>query len=226
VGTLSKKLEQGQATRRALLDAAREEFAARGYAATAIDGIVRRAGVTKGACYHHFSGKEDLFLQVYENAKKELSRAAFVTHLDHKPFAAPEEQSHDLERFVEQTNEEVWRQLVERCRRYVELHIDPRIRQIVLVDARSVLPWEVWLRIEREQGVVLLRADLRRAMLRGILERLPLHPLAAILAGALNEVCLLVANAVDADTTLDEAMLILERFLDGLKVPQTSDGRG
>jgi AcrR family transcriptional regulator len=218
VSLLSKRIAQGRATRDNLIAAAREEFGVRGYAETAIEDIVRRARVTKGAFYHHFSGKEDLFREVLENVKKELSRAAFVVHVDHKPFAPPEAQQRQFGRFVEQTNAEVWEQLVERCRRYVELHTDPQIRRLVLVDARSVLHWKDLQRIEEEHGITLLRADFRRAMRRGIIKRLPLRMLAVIFAGALNEVCLTVADAEDPAQALDESMTVIKELLDGLRV--------
>jgi AcrR family transcriptional regulator len=217
VGTLSRKIAQGQATRTAMLNVAREEFGKHGYAETSVDEIVKRAKVTKGAFYHHFSGKEDLFAKVFEDVKRELSRAAFVTHVRHDPFLPPEEQSAEAQRFAEQTNDEVWTQLIERCRRYVELHTDPKIRRIALVDSRWVLSWQDWQRIEREYGVVLLRADMRRAMQRGLIPPLPVHVLAVVLAGALNEVCLLVANASHPEAALDEAMVVLVRLLEGLR---------
>ncbi|MBA1145811.1 TetR/AcrR family transcriptional regulator [Ectothiorhodospiraceae bacterium WFHF3C12] len=214
----SKRAEQGRATRDALIVAARKEFARQGYANASVDDIVRLADVTKGAFYHHFSGKEDLFLRVFENVKKELSRGAFITHAEHQPFAQDENHVLHLKRFTEQTNEEIWAELRSRCRRYIELHSDASIRQIVLVDARWVLSWETWQRVEREYGVTLLRADLRRAMQRGIIRRLPLTTLAAIIVGALNEACLLVANAADSDEALDEAMSVIEPMLNGLIV--------
>lgn len=214
---LSKKVAQGRATRDSLIAAAREEFGARGYADTALDDIVRRARVTKGAFYHHFSSKEDLFLQVLENVKKELSRAAFVVHVDHRPFAPPEAQQRQFGRFIEQTNDEIWEQLIERCRRYIELHTDPMVRRIVLVDARSVLHWKDLQRIEEEHGITLLRADFRRAMRRAIIRRLPLRMLAVLFAGALNEVCLAVADAEEPDRALDEAMTVIRELLEGLR---------
>lgn len=216
----SKRAAQGRKTRQALLAAARVELGLRGYAETSVDEIVRRAEVTKGAFYHHFSSKEELFLRVYEQVRKELSRAAFVTHVDHRPFAAPDAQPRKLRRFVEQEDEEVWEELVGRCRRYIELHTDPALRRIVLVDARWVLPWEEWQRVEAEHGVTLLRADLRRAMRRGLIEELPLRVLSQILSGVLNEACLLVANASDAEKALDEALTVLDRLLDGLRRPR------
>lgn len=213
----STKAAQGRATRDKLIAVARAEFGARGYADTSVDDIVRQARVTKGAFYHHFSGKKELFLRVFENVKKELSRAAFVTHVDHQPFVARDAQSRRPNRFADQDNTEVWSQLIERCRRYIELHTDPRLDRIVLVDARWVLNRDDWQRIENEHDVTLLRADLRRAMHRGIVERLPLRVLAGILAGALNEACLLVANASDPARALDEAMTVIERLLQGTR---------
>ncbi|MFW5966728.1 MAG: TetR family transcriptional regulator [Persicimonas sp.] len=222
--TGSGKAEQGAATRDALLTSAREAFAEHGYAQTAVDDIVERADVTKGAFYHHFSGKKEIFVRVFEEVKKELSRAAFVTHVDHEPFGASEERRRRLNRFVEQDNDEVWVQLVERCRRYVELHTAPEFRRITLDDARGVLTWSERQRVESEYGVVLLRADLRRAMRRGILRQLPLRELSVILTGALNEACLLIAHAEDNEDTRENALAVLDEFLNALRVSEEGGG--
>lgn len=203
VNPKSKKVEQGKATRETLLLAARKLFGTQGYAATSLDEIVQAADVTKGAFYHHFSCKEEIFLRVFEAVKKELSRAAFVL---------------DIDVILDQDNDEVWRDLLDRCRMFIELHTDPEVRRIVLLDARSVLTWDDWRKIENEYGVVMLRADLRRAMNRGIIKPLPLSALAMILTGALNEACMLVANAEDHTKALNEALAIIEQFLDGLRV--------
>src|SRR5438067_13352134 len=66
------KADQSEATRAALIGAARELFAARGYGAVATEEIVRAAGVTRGALYHHFAGKMELFEAVYEEVEREL----------------------------------------------------------------------------------------------------------------------------------------------------------
>ena len=199
----SKKIEQGDATREALIAAARDLFGTQGYAATSLDEVVRCAGVTKGALYHHFAGKQQLFLAVFEAVKKELSREVFP---------------------VEIANDDVWRDLIGRCRSFIEKHTDPRVQRIVLIDARSVLSWDDWRKIDSDYGVVMLRAGLRRAVHRGLIAPLPLHSLAAMLAGALTEACLLVSNAEDRIVAIEEAVVIVERFLRGLRSSETGGG--
>ena len=66
------KAEQAEATRAALVAAARTLFAERGYAAVGTEEIVRAAGVTRGALYHHFAGKQELFQAVYESVEQQL----------------------------------------------------------------------------------------------------------------------------------------------------------
>lgn len=224
----SKKIAQGNATRAALLSAARELFARDGYAATSIDDIVARAGVTKGAFYHHFGGKEELFLRVFETVKKELSRAAFMIHRDYDARGEVDGKRPPLrgEAVAAQDDEAVWSDLRTRCRRYIELHTDPAVRRIVLVDARWVATWDELQRIENDYGAVVLRADLRRAMQRGLIGRLPLRSLALILTGALDQACMLVANAEDREGMVDEAVGVVEELVDGLRRHGGSPARG
>src|SRR5579863_3038420 len=109
-----KRVAQGGATRAALLEAARDLFGTQGYAATSTEEIVVRAGVTKGALYHHFADKESLFRAVFEQVQREVSDQAVVEFL--QPDA--------------------WEALVAGCRLWLDGHLDPSVRQIVLSDAR------------------------------------------------------------------------------------------
>src|SRR5215216_1607564 len=78
-----RQAERSEATRRALVDVARRLFAKRGYADVGTEEIVRRAGVTRGALYHHFSGKEDLFRAVAEQVEEEITRKSAEAALAH-----------------------------------------------------------------------------------------------------------------------------------------------
>lgn len=65
------------ATRQLLLDAARGVFVEQGFAESGIADVVRRAGASVGSLYHHFGGKNDLYLALYEDfADRQEARAA------------------------------------------------------------------------------------------------------------------------------------------------------
>lgn len=190
-----KRAAQGEITRSALLEAAATLFGQQGYAGTSVEEIVAAAGVTKGALYHHFSDKETLFRIVFERIQQEVSDQAVVE------FLQPDS----------------WQALVVGCRLWIEAHLDPAVRQIVLTDARGVLGWEVVRAIETRFSAVALRGALRKAMHAGVLERQPLRPLAVMLTGALGEACLYVADAEDQAAALDEVTEVIVSLLTGMR---------
>ena len=190
-----KRSAHGEITRSALLESAANLFGEQGYASTSVDEIVAAAGVTKGALYHHFPDKETLFRAVFERVQQEVSDKAVVE------FLQPDS----------------WRALVVGCRLWIEAHLDPGVRQIVLNDARGVLGWEVVRSIETRFSAVALRGALRKAMHARVLERQPLRPLALMLTGALSEACLYVAEAEDQAAALDEVTEVIVSLLSGMR---------
>ncbi|HTW19474.1 MAG TPA: helix-turn-helix domain-containing protein [Mycobacteriales bacterium] len=191
-----KRVAQGLGTREALITAAREMFGAQGYAATSTEEIVERAGVTKGALYHHFADKERLFRAVFEQVQQEVSDQAVIE------FLQPDS----------------WDALVVGCRLWVEAHADPAVRQIVLIDARVVLGWETARLIETRFSTVALRGALRKAMHAGVIRREPLRPLALMLIGALSEACLYLAEADDPVAAKAEIGELIVSLLCGMRV--------
>jgi AcrR family transcriptional regulator len=186
---------QGDATRLGLLSAARELFGESGYAATSIEEVAARAGVTKGAVYHHFGGKATLFQEVYEQVMREVSDQV-------------------VSRFNEPDH---WVALTSGCQLMIDAQLDPAVRRIALHDARSVLSWDVVHLIESRYGAVGIRGALRKAMHGGVIEPQPLRPLALLLAGALSEACFYVADADDAVQAREEVGRLVVRILEGLK---------
>src|SRR5258708_34552633 len=87
---------RADATRRALLVAARELFGERGYAGTSVEEVVRRAGLTKGALYHHFRDKDDLFRAVVEQVKVDVTAAAADSFFDESDNDDPLQRVHRL----------------------------------------------------------------------------------------------------------------------------------
>lgn len=219
MGATSKRVQQGDATRARLVEAARRLFGDRGYAATSLQDLVEAADVTKGAFYHHFATKREIFLAAFEQVQREIGRESFVVHLenestDHGPVVR------DLSG---ETNAEVWNHLLVGCRAYLQMHMRPDVQRIVLIDGRAVLSWSDWHRVQSDHGVTLLRADLRRAMNRGLIRDLPLVHVATLLAGALQEACILIAHSQEPGAELDEAMRVVERFLQGLRSGEAGD---
>ena len=194
----NRRVVQGEATRQALLDAARALFGSQGYAATSLDEIVAAAAVTKGALYHHFADKESLFRAVFEQVEREVSDKAVAEFL--QPDA--------------------WQALIVGCRLWVEAHLASDVRQIVLNDARAVLGWVATRAIETRFSTVAVRGALRKGMSAGVLTRQPLRPLALMLTGALSEGCLYVAEADDPATALEEVGGLIATMLSGMRVTE------
>jgi AcrR family transcriptional regulator len=195
MATTSKKAAQGQATRDELLRAARHLFGEQGYAATSMEEIVAAAGVTKGAAYHHFSGKTDLFRAVFEQVKYEISNRVSAVFMER----------------------DAWTALVGGCQATLDAQLDPEVRRIVLHDARSVLDVDAVRQVETRYGAVGLRGALRKAVHAKVIEPQPLRPLALLLTGALSEACFYVADAADPAEARREVGDLVTRMLQALQ---------
>lgn len=197
----SKKVQQGEATRHALIEAARTRFGERGYAATSLDEITNAAKVTKGALYHHFEGKQELFAAVYEQVKREVSERAATAFLEPDP----------------------WEDLCAGCHAMLDAHLDPLVRRILLHDAQAVLDADTIRRVENRYGAVVLRGALRRAIRAGVIQPLPLKTLALMLTGAILEGCMAIAHAEDPIQAREDVGNVLNSLLQGLR-PQAEAG--
>lgn len=194
----SKKVQQGEVTRHALLDAARTLFGKQGYAATSLDEVAHAAKVTKGALYHHYAGKQELFAAVYEQVKREVSERAATAFLEPDP----------------------WEDLCTGCYAMLDAHLDPPVQRILLQDAQAVLDADTIRSVENRYGAVVLRGALRRAIRAGVIQPLPLKTLALMLTGAILEGCMAIADAEDPNQAREDVGNILTALLQGLR-PQT-----
>ena len=192
-----KRVAHGDATRAALVAAACELFGEKGYADTSTDEVVALAGVTKGALYHHFKGKEELFRVVFEQVQREVTDKAVAEFLQPDSWAA----------------------LVNGCTLWIDAHLDPAVRRIVLHDARAVLGWDDVREIENRFGTVALRGALRKAMHAGVIAQRPLRPLALLLLGALREGCLYIADAENSMEARYEVIDLITDMLSAFRCP-------
>ncbi len=190
---VNRQTARSASTRAKLIGAARALFARRGYADVATEEIVRRAGVTRGALYHQFPAKQDLFLAVYEQVEQELTESVGgLLGVQASPFAA-------MRAGI--------RVFLEACRA-------PDVQRIVLIDGPAVLGWERWREVAERHGLGLMEAVIGAAIEAGEIEPLAIGPLAHLLMGALDEAALLVVR--DPDAT-DAVASTFERLIDGLQ---------
>jgi AcrR family transcriptional regulator len=197
-GTGSRQTERSTATRARLVTAARELFATRPYADVGTEEIVRRADVTRGALYHHFAGKRDLFRAVHEQMEEELV-ASIGARLEAAAATDPVEA------------------LRVGVRSFLDACTEPSFARITLVDAPAVLGWEEWRRIDEKHALRLVLAGLEGAMEAGALRRQPVRPLAQLMLATMGEAGLVVANSTDPATTRVEIEGALLAWLDGLR---------
>lgn len=191
-----RRAERGEATRAALVSAARELFTERGYASVGTGEVVERAGVTRGAMYHHFGDKRELFRAVYEQIEKEAveSTAARLAGI-----------------------EDPWEVLVAGMRSYFDACTDPALMQIGLVDGPAVLGWQEWREIGTHYALGLTVFALQRGMDEGVVREANAKQLAHLVIGALGEAGLLLANADDPATAREEVERTVLVMLEGLR---------
>lgn len=191
----SRKAEQSDRTRASLLRVARQLFAERGYAAASTEEVVQQAGVTRGALYHHFRDKQDLFEAVFidiQEEARERIRGAFAEPTD--PW----------DRFRAGFDE------------YLNHSMDPTIQRITLIDAPAVLGWERWRELDYTLGM--LQNGLGYLQEEGVVDRsMPTDELAHLLRGVANEASQMIASAFDAPAERRRVGQALIAILEGLR---------
>jgi len=183
-------------TRAALMTAARELFGSQGFAATTVDQVAAEAGVTKGAVYHQFAGKAELFQAVYEELEVDLAQRSVAAAAGGRTGLGRLRRGLDA---------------------FLDACLEAPIQRIVLLDGLSVLEWEAWHELGTQYSLAVLQAGLEAAMAAGELRRRPVAPLAHLVQGALIQAGMVLARAEDPvqmRVTLGKEMHAL---IDGLR---------
>jgi AcrR family transcriptional regulator len=197
----SRRAEHVQDTRAALLAAARELFADKGYAGTGTEEIVARARVTRGALYHHFADKAGLFRAVMDAVAAELA---------HQLIAG------QLSRATAETDG-AWDQLREGVQAFLDACTGSDFQRIVLIDGPAVLGPGAWSDLVEQHGLGLLRTWLQRAIDDHQIDPLPAEPFARLLAALIAEASLYIGQAAEPSGARAEAGGIVDRILTGLR---------
>jgi AcrR family transcriptional regulator len=204
----SRHAARSSETRAKLIASARRLFAERGFVAVGIEEIVRGANLTRGALYHHFRDKEDLFLAVYEQVESDLT-----TQIAQMVDGAPDADGVLAPGIAESP----WEALELGAARFLAACGEPEVQRIALLDAPAVLGWETWREVGSRYGLGLIEGVLAAAIETGELEEQPVGMLAHMLMGAIDELALLVARADDQASAYTEATASFGRVLAGLR---------
>jgi AcrR family transcriptional regulator len=196
---VNRRIDQGQTTRDHLVAVATELFGERGYEGTSIEAVLEAAGVSRGALYHHFPGKEALF---------EAAMLALEARIGEESVAVGEGMT-DAESLLRAG-----------CRAWVRLAGDPVVQRIILLDAPSVLGWERWREIEEEYALGNVKAAMRLAALEGRIPRDLVDVFAHTLLATVNELAQLIARSDDVAAAQRTVEVAVDELLTRLLSPR------
>jgi AcrR family transcriptional regulator len=192
---VNQRVEQGQATRAALIEVATELFASNGYEATAIPAVLDAAGVSRGALYHHFKSKEALFEAVLQSVEAQATL---------KVTRAARGATDPLDG------------LRRGCAAYLAMCRDPVVRRISLIDAPAVVGWERWREIDEQHSFGLIKAAIAAIAADRRVKPELIDVMAHMVLAALLEVALLVARADEGRLAIRRGQAAVDELLTAL----------
>ena len=193
---MARQAERSEASRKAVIAAAISLFGEKGFAATSIDEIAAKAGLAKGAVYHHFANKQTLF----EEVLKHMS-AALAAEIAAEVAGASD----------------VLTMLSRGTRAYFDACARRPYGWIILKDGPAVLGWARWREIDEDHFGSAIPAALTAAMDQGLMERTPIGPLSRLLLGAVTEAAAACAASSDPVTTGREHAAAFEHLIQALR---------
>jgi AcrR family transcriptional regulator len=189
--------ERSAATQQALQAAARRLWGERGYAAVGTPEIAEAAGVTRGAMYHQYADKTALFVAVLEAVEAEVIDRLVATVGASRPSTAAE---------TLHAAADAW----------LDIAGEAEVRQLVLLDAPSVLGWAGFREISLRYGLGLTEQLLQAAIEAGEVAPQPVRALATVMIGALDEAAMSIANAEDPAREQADVRVVVHTLIDGL----------
>jgi AcrR family transcriptional regulator len=185
------RMAQGAETQRALRRQARKLFAQRGYSGVNTNELVERARVTKGALYHHFANKKELYQAVVEDMEQELVERLEAAGAGRAP----------------------WERLSAMCSAYVDACREPALARMLVLEAPAVLGWKTWCNLEQRYEVAAFARCLKE--IDGLNE--PAETLAQVILGALTTGARVIATAPDPEAARTEVQQTIDRLICGLR---------
>ncbi len=192
-GSDDDRRARGDLTRRSLIDAARRLFVENGYFHTSIGDLVSASDVgTRGAFYHHFTDKAELFHAVFEEVERDLTL---------RSLASPPQGA------------DPWDRLTQGLHGFLEAALEPEVQRIMLIDGPVVLGWRTQRGIQQNDSLALIEDVIRDAIAQGAIEDQPVTELTHMLVAAAEEAALLVAHSDEPAAARRRAAKVLDRLL-------------
>ncbi|MBH5318284.1 TetR family transcriptional regulator [Paenibacillus sp. GSMTC-2017] len=185
--------DEANETIRKLIDVARRHFADHGYEKAGLEQIAIDADVTRGALYHHFRNKKNLFHAVLAAVQQEVG-----------------------ERVEEEASrrDDLMEQLLQGSRAFLLAAVEPKNKRILLVEGPAVLGWDVWRELDEQNSLRHLKEQLQIMKEQGVLGDVSVDSLAHFVSGALNESALWMAQLEDTSKAMEETMSMLTLLLE------------
>lgn len=197
--TTRSKAEQSATTRAALIAAAKALFIERGYANTSTEAVVERAGVTRGALYHQFKDKADLFKAVSDEVRAYLAQT--------------------LSKRVQEVEGDRWQRfLVTASSSFLDIVSEPSVQRIIYIDGPAILGRALSPENSDSPALLVMREGLEVLMAEGWIEEQPLEPLCRLLWGVFFEAGIYIANADNVEAAKREIRPVLECLLGGMRI--------
>ena len=189
------RVRQAEATRQLLVSVARELFTEHGYAETSVEDIIQRAGVARGALYHHFAGKDALFRAVYEAVQADTASQVVKAAL---------------------AVQEPWAGVRAGLSAFLDACLQPEFRRIVVLDSVSVLQHQAW-----EGGIEHVELPMLRSVLTPLVDTylpgLAAEALVHVALGGLYGAALYIARSAKPKAARAEVEAVLDTLIVGLR---------
>jgi AcrR family transcriptional regulator len=192
----SRRTDYSESTKQALVDCASDLFTKNGYAATSLDAIVKRARVTKGALYHHFSGKQALFEAAF-NQVETKAMAQLTKAIDGE--GSP------------------WERALEGVQEYIKVCLDPTYQRLVIREAPVVMGYERWRECEERFSYGIVRNVLEQLIEAGELGDIPVEVTARMMFASLSAGANIIAEASDPKKASAEVFTALIHMIEGIR---------
>lgn len=193
---MSLKKDQGEKTKKRLIQHAHKMFSERGFGKTRFDEVAKAEGLTTGAMYHHFKNKKELFESVFSKCSKEVSKKV----------------SSESDRY-----DELSQKLIEGCMIYIETVIESNYKKIMLEDAISTLGWKRWKEIDDQTSELTLNDAIVEGQKSGQIHNfLPSRIISRFISGGVNEISLLLSEKEISHSTLKEARTVIELIINSI----------